>query len=61
VILPTANAMPLRLSLPMRTTKQAAISMLNGYWKGCTLQTPVSKDKKTTWKLRCEAEATLSQ
>lgn len=41
------------------TSKQAAISVLNGCWKRCTLQTRVSKG--TTWKLRCEAEATLSQ
>jgi hypothetical protein len=47
--------------LASATTKQMARSLLSSCWKGCTLQTRVSKDKPTTWKIRCDAEATLSQ
>jgi hypothetical protein len=47
--------------LASATTKQMARSLLSSCWKECTLQTRVSKDKPTTWKIRCDAEAALSQ
>jgi hypothetical protein len=43
-------------------TRPAAISVLDDYWKQCTLKTTVSKPRvtkegKTTWAERCQAEA----
>ena len=44
------------------TGQQEAVTILNGHWNHCTLQTNVSQEEeKTTWRDRCKTETQFNR